>query len=81
MFKILFLIFLVIAFVPAIRRFLFWIIVGKQLTKEQKRYNDAMNRQPKRKKDGEISVDFVPDEAKKPGYKGGEYIDYEEVKD
>lgn len=81
MLKYLFLIFLIIAFVAPVRRFLFWLIVGRQLTKEQKRYNDAMHKKQKPKRSGEINVDYVPDDAKKPGYRGGEYIDYEEVKD
>ena len=79
MFKILFVIFLVIAFVPPVRRFLFWLIVGRQLTKEQKRYNKQQERQ--QKKEGDINVDYVPKDAKGKGYQGGQYVDYEEVKD
>lgn len=80
MFKILFVIFLVIAFVPPVRRFLFWLIVGKQLTKEQKRYNQQQAKQ-QRKREGEINVDYVPKDSKGKGFEGGQYVDYEEVKD
>lgn len=79
MFKILVVIFLVIAFVPPVRRFLFWLVVGRQLTKEQKRHNQQQARQQKRQ--GDINVDYVPKDSKGKGYEGGQYVDYEEVKD
>ena len=41
-------------------------------------------RNPQRRPDGSINVDFVPKEDKKErstqDFKGGEYVDYEEVK-
>lgn len=80
MFKILFVIFLVIAFVPPVRRFLFWLVVGRQLTKEQKRQNRQREKH-QRKQEGEINVDFVPRDSKGKGFEGGQYVDYEEVKD
>jgi len=76
MFKIIFVVFLVIAFVPPVRRFLFWLIVGKQMVNEQKKANNA-NR-PAVKKEGEIHVDYVPKDTKGKET-GGQYIDYEEV--
>jgi hypothetical protein len=82
MLKILFVIVLVITFVAPVRRFLFWLVVGRQLTKEQKRYNDNFKSPPKsNKREGEINVDYVPQKDKKDNFKGGQYIDYEEVKD
>lgn len=80
MIKIIFVIVLVIAFVAPVRRFLFWLIVGKQLTKEQKRYNQQTQKS-QTKREGEINVDYVPNSNKKDDFKGGQYIDYEEVKD
>ncbi|SOE23880.1 hypothetical protein SAMN06298216_4256 [Spirosomataceae bacterium TFI 002] len=80
MLKIIFVIVLVIAFVAPVRRFLFWLIVGKQLTKEQKRYNQQTQKS-QTKREGEINVDYVPNSNKKDDFKGGQYIDYEEVKD
>lgn len=77
MFKIIFVVILVIAFVPPVRRFLFWLIVGKQMVNEQKRANKGS--QPEGKKDGQINVDYVPKDTKDKGFKGGQYVDYEEV--
>lgn len=36
---------------------------------------------PKRKTDGNVDIDYVPQDKKEnKGFKGGEYVDYEEVK-
>ena len=62
-----------IVFVPPFRRFMFWLLVGRQLVKEQKKANQATQR-----REGEIRV-----EAKtkpKSSFEGGYYVDYEEVK-
>lgn len=76
MFKIIFTVLLVIAFVPPVRRFLFWLIVGKQMVNEQKKANTTQ--QSRQTKEGEIHVDYVP---KKDNGKdnGGQYVDFEEV--
>lgn len=77
--KYFFLFLLLLAFVPALRRFLFWLVVGRQLVKEQKKYYEKT--QPKTaKKSGEINVEYVPPKESKSDYKGGQYVDYEEVK-
>ena len=78
MFKIIFVILLVLIFVPSVRRFLFWLIVGRQIVKEQKKYQ-----QPQRKvrPEGEIKVDYVPPgKDQNSNNSDGQYIDYEEVK-
>lgn len=79
--KILFNIFLIfsllIAFVPPFRRFIFHLLVGRQLVKEQKRQERA--RQQHNSRDGGVRVD-VKGDVNKPRYGGGEYVDYEEVK-
>jgi UPF0716 family protein affecting phage T7 exclusion len=76
--KIIFNIFLIlvalIAFVPPFRRFLFWLLVGRQMVKEQKKANQATQR-----KEGEIRVE-TPKSAQKPRFDGGDYVDYEELK-
>lgn len=77
MFKIILVVFLIIAFVPPVRRFLFWLIVGKQMVNEQKRANRSTKAQEK--KEGQINVDYVPKDIKEKGFKGGQYVDYEEV--
>lgn len=79
--KILFNIFLIfmllMAFVPMFRRFLFHLLVGRQLVKEQKRQYQA---QQQKTKQG-IRVDHVPnDDNRGSRFKGGEYVDYEDVK-
>lgn len=76
--KIIFNIFLIfiflIVFVPPFRRFMFWLLVGRQLVKEQKKANRRDTR-----KEGEIRVERrEPDSSR---FKGGDYVDYEEVKD
>ncbi len=76
-FNILLIFFFLIIFVPIFRRFLFHLLVGRQLVKEQKRASAAYRRNPA--KEG-INVDSKPGSSS-PSIKGGEYIDYEEVKD
>lgn len=79
--KIVFNIFLIfvllIAFVAPFRRFMFHLLVGRQLVKEQKR--QARARQQQTQREGSIRVDVNPNENK-TRFKGGEYVDYEEVK-
>jgi hypothetical protein len=75
MFKILGLLILLILFVPVFRRFLFQILVGNEMAKQQRRYNDMMN---KTRKEGEVKVDT--NIKKTPNNNAGQYIDYEEVK-
>lgn len=78
--KILFNIFLILilltAFVPPFRRFLFHLLVGRQLMKEKKKYEKARQ---EAQREGKIRVDVDPN-AKKSNFRGGEYVDYEEVK-
>lgn len=77
MFKYIFIFLLVLIFVPPVRRFLFWLIVGNQMVKEQKRYE----KKQQARKEGEIKVDYIPDNGKSNGSKGGQYVDFEEVKE
>ena len=75
LFKYLFILSLIILFIPPVRRFVFYLLVGRKLVKHQEQ---AAKRQT-RAREGEIRVDT---NAKKGDsrYKGGEYVDYEEVK-
>jgi len=69
---------MLIAFVPPFRRFLFHLLVGRQLMKQQRKYQNG-GRPPQR--EGSIRVD--PNAKKQddnPRFRGGEYVDYEEVK-
>lgn len=68
---------LIIMFVPPVRRFVFQLLVGKQLIREQKRQAAAYAK----RREGEIRVENHPTKGAKPPYqRGGEYVDYEEVK-
>jgi hypothetical protein len=82
MFKYLFLVFLIIVFVPQVRQFVFYLLVGRQLVNEQKRQQEAQNRKatPDRTRPGSTKVDFVPPGATDSRTKGGDYVDYEEIK-
>jgi hypothetical protein len=77
MFKFIFLILLLLVFVAPLRRFLFWLIVGRQIVKEQKKYQQPNT--PVRP-EGEIKVDYKPNKNDRPNESGGQYVDYEEVK-
>lgn len=76
MFKFLIIFILLLAIVPAFRRFLFWLVVGRQIVKEQKK-----RQAPPTRREGEVRVDYVPKDQEAPKFKGGQYVDYEEVKD
>ncbi len=79
MFKYIFTVILVLILIPQVRRWLFWMIVGKQLMKEQKKRE--YQQQATTKKQGDININYIRDDAKKGGFKGGEYVDYEEIKE
>lgn len=74
MFKYILIFFLLIAFVPSFRRFIFWLLVGRKLTKQQQQYTNQTQRQ-----EGDIKVETNPDKNKNTP-KTGQYIDYEELK-
>ena len=74
--KYLFIITLIILFVPPVRQFVFYLLVGRQLVKQQKQQNN--NRGGRR--EGEVRVDTRPTGNSDSRNKGGEYVDYEEVK-
>lgn len=74
--KVLFFAALLIAFVPPVRRFVFYLLVGRQLVKEQRR---ATERTPP-VREGETRVASTPTRKGESPLKGGEYVDYEEVK-
>jgi hypothetical protein len=75
LFKYLFIITLIILFVPPVRRFVFYLLVGRQLVKQQKQQNNTYGK----RRDGEVRVESRPVNGD-TRFKGGEYVDYEEVK-
>lgn len=42
--------------------------------------NNYYQHQPKTKKKGDVSIDFIPPKSKSSTDKVGEYVDYEEIK-
>ncbi len=76
-FNILIIFLLLIAFVPFFRRFIFHLLVGRKLVKEQERQYRA---QQQRAQQTGVRVDSVPPDVNQSRFKGGEYVDYEEVK-
>jgi len=76
-FNILVIFLLLIAFVPFFRRFIFHLLVGRKLVKEQERQYKA---QQQRARQTGVRVDNVPPDINQSRFKGGEYVDYEEVK-
>ncbi|UFH54842.1 DUF4834 domain-containing protein [Spirosoma sp. KNUC1025] len=74
--KYLFIITLVILFVPPVRRFVFYLLVGRQLVKQQKQQGDIRGNA---RREGDVRVDTRP-KGDNSRYNGGEYVDYEEVK-
>jgi hypothetical protein len=78
MFKIILIFILLMAFVPPFRRFLFWLVVGRQLANQQKKYQNTTEAEKRR--EGEIRVDKNANSSNDKGKDGGQYIDYEEVK-
>ncbi|GAB3035060.1 DUF4834 domain-containing protein [Spirosoma pulveris] len=75
LFKYLFIITLIILFVPPVRRFVFYLLVGRQLVKQQKQQTSASGRS----REGEVRVNTAPKKGDS-SFTGGEYVDYEEVK-
>lgn len=73
--KYLLIITLIILFVPSVRRFVFYLLVGRQLVQEQKRQQGTQ----RGRREGETRVDSRPNTTGS-GFKGGDYVDYEEIK-
>lgn len=79
-FNIIIIFLLLIAFVPFFRRFIFHLLVGRQLIKEQERQYRAQQKQQQKPNNG-VRVDNVPPGANQSSqFRGGEYVDYEEIK-
>jgi hypothetical protein len=71
-FKYLFIAFLIIVFVPPVRRFVFYLLVGRQLVKEQKQTT-------RKQRAGDVRVEN-PANRPKSSFNGGDYVNYEEIK-
>ncbi|MEZ0541562.1 DUF4834 domain-containing protein [Fibrella arboris] len=75
--KVLLVFTLLIVFVPPVRRFVFYLLVGRQLVKEQRRATERT--QPVREGETRVSSTARTRTGESP-MRGGEYVDYEEVK-
>ena len=78
LFNIILIFLLLIAFVPFFRRFIFHLLVGRQLIKEQEKQYKAQ--QQRQRANAGVRVDVQPDPNQSSRFQGGEYVDYEEVK-
>lgn len=81
MFKFLLIIFLISYVLYKVGGFFFRMLF-MNLTQQQSQRGNARQQQ-KRPADGNVSIDYVPEEKskKRAGMKGGEYVDFEDVKD
>ncbi|KQS31087.1 DUF4834 family protein [Dyadobacter sp. Leaf189] len=80
-FNIILIFLLLLAFVPFFRNFIFHLLVGRKLVKEQEKIFRAQQRQQQQRAQGGVKVDNVPPDANQSSrFQGGEYVDYEEVK-
>ena len=78
MFKLLLIFFALFFIIFRVGGFFLRLLFGGVQRTNQANYNRS-NQQHK-PKDGNVNVDYIPDEKKgKKNFKGGDYIDYEEV--
>jgi hypothetical protein len=69
--------------VRIITRYVVPFLFGNYVNRKMNDFSGQFNRQQKtsdRKKEGEVTVDYAPQEGKKKGDRG-EYVEYEEIKD
>jgi hypothetical protein len=79
-FKILIIMFAISYFFPRLLRWGLKMFIGSQINKVQSEFQNQAK--AKIHKEGEIKVDYsATQKGKSENMKGGEYIDYEEVKD
>ena len=80
MFKFLLLLFVFFFVIARVGGFFLRLLFGgmQRTHQTQQQHRSGHNQQPK---DGNVNIDYVPQEkAKKDEFKGGDYIDYEEEK-
>ncbi len=66
-------------FFPRVLRWGLKMFIGSQINKVQNDFKNQAKTKPQ--KEGEIKVDYTKSNKKDEHLKGGEYVDYEEVKD
>lgn len=85
MLKFLVISFLLFFIVYKILGFFFKLLIRNNISNHQQQQHQYRNgHYNKKPSDGNVTIDYVPDEGKKsqkqPDHKAGDYIDYEEVK-
>ena len=70
--------FAIMYFFPRVLRWGLKMFIGNQINKAQSEFR---TQQRPKQKEGEININFDKNKGKSENLKGGEYVDYEEVKD
>jgi hypothetical protein len=78
-FKIILIFFVISYFFPRVLRWGLKMFIGNQINKVQNDFKTQQKAQTR--KEGEIKVDITKTSKKDENLKGGEYVDYEEIKD
>jgi hypothetical protein len=67
---------------PYVFRWLIKAFVASQVNKAQQHFQQQQTnyQRPNPKQEGKITVDYAPPKSDKNDFRGGEYVDYEEVK-
>ena len=69
---------------PFLLRWAITFFIGKQVRKGMFNMNPPQPRQNpsqgQKTKAGNLNIDYIPEDKTQPGYKGGDYVEYEEVK-
>ncbi|MDP4680542.1 MAG: DUF4834 family protein [Cyclobacteriaceae bacterium] len=79
--KFLFIGFCIFWLLGRIGRFLLSVILPGYIKKKANQYSQGQPRQEKRPSDGNVNIDYMPGESQKTKTnKGGDFVDYEEVK-
>tara|TARA_R110000868_G_scaffold201175_1_gene448759 strand:+ start:806 stop:1063 length:258 start_codon:yes stop_codon:yes gene_type:complete len=81
--KFIFIGFCIFWLLKQVGRFLLSVVLPGYIKKKASQYNQPEQRQQKRPSNGNVNIDYVPDTAdrRRPKTdKGGDFVDYEEVK-
>ncbi|QCR24271.1 DUF4834 family protein [Pontibacter sp. SGAir0037] len=86
-FTTLVIIFLIRLVAPFLFRWLLGMFVKKSMRNGTFFYGNINNQQQRQQEqnsqragNGNVKIDYIPDQSKNKGFDGGEYVDYEEVK-
>ncbi|MEJ8758656.1 DUF4834 family protein [Pontibacter sp. H259] len=89
MYKFFFITILIILFLRLVAPFLFRFLLGMFIKKSMRngtfftnmyQQRPQPNQAPDSRRTGDVKIDYMPNQADKKDFRGGEYVDYEEVK-